>query len=168
MLEELADAYGTQWTTTMMFVAHSTLLILRTKSRSDISTNEQKKEWFLRLNPNGTFVLLLEAPVTTTKYELGRIPVIVDNQRATPFPVMETSAELLYLLNYADKDYRFGFADELEKSECIQWLFFWHGSGAPYQGNLGFFNRAAEKIPCMILLLSPRIKADELITSSCH
>ncbi|RQM05796.1 hypothetical protein DH86_00002105 [Scytalidium sp. 3C] len=58
-----------------------------------------------------------------------------------------TSAELLYLLKY-DKDYKFGFKDELEQSDLIQWLFFWHGSGAPYQGNLGYFRRAAEQSPC--------------------
>jgi glutathione S-transferase len=57
---------------------------------------------------------------------------------------METSAELLYLLKY-DKDYQFSFKDALEQSEAVQWLFFWHGSGAPYQGNLGFFRRAQEK-----------------------
>jgi glutathione S-transferase len=61
---------------------------------------------------------------------------------------METSAELLYLLKFADKNDEFGFKDELERSECLQWLFFWHGSGAPYQGNLGFFRRAAEQLPC--------------------
>jgi len=38
LLEELKDAYGTEWTTTLI----------------DIMTNEQKEEWFLRLNPNGT------------------------------------------------------------------------------------------------------------------
>jgi glutathione S-transferase len=37
LLEELKEAYGTEWTTTVI----------------DIMTNEQKKEWFLRLNPNG-------------------------------------------------------------------------------------------------------------------
>jgi len=115
MLEELAEAYGTEWTTTLI----------------NISTNEQKKEWFLRLNPN------------------GRIPVLVDNSQSPPFTVMETSAELLYLLKFADKDDKFGFTDELERSECLQWLFFWHGSGAPYQGQVGHFTRAApEKIPC--------------------
>ena len=36
-LEELKDAYGTEWTTTLI----------------NIITNEQKKDWFLRLNPNG-------------------------------------------------------------------------------------------------------------------
>lgn len=37
LLEELKDAYGTEWTTTLI----------------DIMTNEQKKDWFLRLDPNG-------------------------------------------------------------------------------------------------------------------
>ncbi|KUJ13386.1 glutathione S-transferase-like protein [Mollisia scopiformis] len=114
-LEELADVYGTEWTTTLI----------------NISTNEQKKDWFLRLNPN------------------GRIPVIVDNTVSPPFPVMETSAELLYLLKF-DKDNKFGFADELDQNELVQWLFFWHGSGAPYQGNLGFFKRASEQLPFAI------------------
>jgi glutathione S-transferase len=90
LLEELADTYHTQWTTTII----------------NISTNEQKKEWFLRLNPN------------------GRIPVLIDNSESPPFTVMETSAELLYLLKFADKDDKFGFKDELERNECLQWLFF--------------------------------------------
>ena len=37
LLEELKDAYGTEWTTTLI----------------NIMTNEQKKDWFLRLDPNG-------------------------------------------------------------------------------------------------------------------
>lgn len=41
LLEELKDVYGTQWTTTLI----------------DIMTNEQKKEWFLRLDPNGMLLL---------------------------------------------------------------------------------------------------------------
>ena len=92
LLEELAETYGTKWTTTLI----------------NISTNEQKKEWFLRLDPN------------------GRIPVLVDNSESPPFTVMETSAELLYLLKFADKDDKFGFKDELERNECLQWLFFWY------------------------------------------
>ena len=81
----------------------------------------QKSDWFLRLNPN------------------GRIPVLVDNTSASgdvPFPVMETSAELLYLEKKFDKNDVFGFKDELERSQALQWLFFWHGSGAPYQGQV--------------------------------
>ena len=82
---------------------------------SNIMTNEQKKDWFLRLNPN------------------GRIPVLLDHTQSPPFPVMETSAELLYLLKFADKDDIFGFKDELERSQALQWLFFWHGSGGMRQ-----------------------------------
>ncbi|KAF2996591.1 hypothetical protein E8E14_005453 [Neopestalotiopsis sp. 37M] len=113
-LEELAETYGTQWTQTLI----------------NIMTNEQKKEWFLRLNPN------------------GRIPVLIDNNQKPPFPVHETSAELLYLLKEVDKEDKFGFKDEFERNEALQWLFFWHGSGAPYQGQTNHFSRAApEKIP---------------------
>ena len=117
LLEELALIYGTSWTTTLI----------------DISTNEQKKDWYLRLNPN------------------GRIPTIVDNNKSRPFPVMETSAELLYLVEEFDKKGLFSFPGDAEQtSQMLQWLFFWHGSGAPYQGQLGFFSRASEKLPMAI------------------
>lgn len=86
LLEELAETYGTSWTTSLI----------------DISTNEQKKEWFLRLNPN------------------GRIPVLIDNHQSPPFTVHETSAELFYLLKFADKDDKFGFKDDLERNEALQ------------------------------------------------
>lgn len=116
-LEELALVYGTTWTTTLI----------------NIMTNEQKKDWFLRLDPN------------------GRIPIIIDNTQNPPFPVHETSAELLYLLKKYDKDDVFGFKDELERSQALQWLFFWHGSGAPYQGQLNHFGKfAKEKLPYAI------------------
>lgn len=102
---------------------------------SNIMTNEQKKDWFLRLNPN------------------GRIPILIDHTQSPPFPVMETSAELLYLLKFADKNDVFGFKDELERSQALQWLFFWHGSGAPYQGQVNHFAKfAKEKIPCAYTL----------------
>ncbi|KAF4306725.1 putative bnr asp-box repeat domain protein [Botryosphaeria dothidea] len=116
-LEELALVYGTTWTTTLI----------------NIMTNEQKKDWFLRLDPN------------------GRIPIIIDNTQSPPFPVHETSAELLYLLKKYDKDDVFGFKDELDRSQALQWLFFWHGSGAPYQGQLNHFGKfAQEKLPYAI------------------
>lgn len=63
---------------------------------------------------------------------------------------METSAELLYLLDW-DKRNIFGFDDRLNRSELQQYLFFWHGSGAPYQGNLGFFRRAKEQSACKLM-----------------
>ena len=56
----------------------------------------------------------------------------LDHTQSPPFTVMETSAELLYLLKFADKNDVFGFKDELERNQALQWLFFCHGSGAPY------------------------------------
>jgi len=92
-----------------------------------IGTNEQKKDWFLAINPN------------------GRIPVIIDNTVSPPFAIHETSAELVYLQSKFDKDNEFGFTDEQDKAELFTWLFFWHGSGAPYQGNTNYFLRHAER-----------------------
>ena len=135
MLEELHDVYGTEWTQTLMYKSPLSSSLYSTTSLthtpSNIMTNEQKKDWFLRLDPN------------------GRIPILVDHTQSPPFPVMETSAELLYLLKFADKNDVFGFKDELERSQALQWLFFWHGSGAPYQGQVNHFGKfAKEKIPC--------------------
>lgn len=73
--------------------------------------------------------------------------MIIDNAISPPHSVHETSAQLLYLLKF-DTENKFGFSDALEQSQLVQWLFFWHGSGAPYQGNLGFFRRAQEQSEC--------------------
>ncbi|CAD0097048.1 unnamed protein product [Aureobasidium mustum] len=117
LLEELALLYGVEWTTTII----------------NFAQNEQKEDWYLRLNPN------------------GRIPVIVDNtSKGNPFPVIETSAEMLYLAEKYDKDYALSFQDPLERSQMIQWLFFWHGSGAPPYGQLWYFGNAKEKLPAVI------------------
>lgn len=113
-LEELAAKYGTEWTYELI----------------NIQTNEQKKDWFLAINPN------------------GRIPVIIDNTVPAPnapFAVHETSAELVYLQNKFDKENEFNYSDDLGRAEVDTWLFFWHGSGAPYQGNTGYFTRAETK-----------------------
>ncbi|KAH8806002.1 glutathione S-transferase [Xylogone sp. PMI_703] len=115
ILEELADTYDVQWTTFLI----------------GISTKEQKKEWFLRLDPN------------------GRIPVLVNKQQSPPFPVMETSPQLWYLIDTLDSEHKFGFINALEQSQALQWMFFWHGGEAPYQGQVNHFLRAApEAIPC--------------------
>jgi len=109
LLEELKEAYGLQFTTTLI----------------DIDTDEQKRDWFLRLNLN------------------GRIPVIVDNNKTPPHPVMESTAELLYLVDRYDKDRLFSFATPVEQSELIQWLLFWQASGQPYQSQTIHFSRGA-------------------------
>jgi glutathione S-transferase len=74
----------------------------------------------------------------------------MDAAESPAFTVMESSAELLYLLKFDSRGI-FGSKDPLEESKVHQWLFFWHGSGAPYQGNLSFFRKAQEQNPCKSL-----------------
>ncbi|KAM3064919.1 hypothetical protein ACMFMG_011254 [Clarireedia jacksonii] len=52
--------------------------------------------------------------------------MLIDNTLTPPFPIMESSAELLYLikLHLFDKDNIFGFDNKREHSEAVQWLFF--------------------------------------------
>ena len=119
LLEELALAYGTQFTVTPI----------------NIFTNEQKKDWFLRLNPN------------------GKIPVLLDSTKSIESPkvVFESAAVLIYLAETYDKDFTFSFQDAEEKSELLQWLFFWHGNGGPIMGQMVFFGKfAKEKLPFAI------------------
>ncbi|KAI8460412.1 glutathione S-transferase [Phakopsora pachyrhizi] len=105
----------------------------------DISTNVQKTDEFLKLNPN------------------GRIPCLIDNKAqslynsSSPFTVMESAAILLYLAKKVDKDNIFGFSDDLERSEALQWLFFGMAGVGPMQGQLNHFGHyAPEKLPYAI------------------
>jgi glutathione S-transferase len=79
--------------------------------------------------------------------QLGRIPILVDNDQSPPHVVMESSAELLYLVNLADADNLFWFSDPIDQSEAFQWLIFWHASGQPNQGQYNFFRNNADRIP---------------------
>jgi len=98
----------------------------------DISKNTQKEPWFIKLNPN------------------GRIPVLVDRQRAN-FPVFETAAILLYLEQHYDTQLKFSFdpaTSPNDYSEMLQWIFFTHGGIGPMQGQANHFVRfAPEDIP---------------------
>ena len=58
----------------------------------------------------------------------GRIPVLVDNSQSPPFTVHETSAELFYLLKFADKQDKFGFSDDLERNQALQWTLYFSPS----------------------------------------
>jgi glutathione S-transferase len=89
----------------------------------NVRTNDQKKDWFLSSNPNGR-VVPHEALLHFCNQRQAKIPILVDNTKNPPFPVMETSAELLYLLKEYDAKDVFGF----KRSQCPQWLLFWHGS----------------------------------------
>ncbi|KAL7781005.1 glutathione S-transferase [Trichoderma afarasin] len=115
LLEELHDIYGLSWTTHLI----------------DLETDEQKKDWFLQLNPNG----IPEMPFTTSQ------------ALTTVVSIIESSAILIYLQENYDERNVFGFDSAHEKSQAIQWLFFWHSS-APVQGHARHFMKGTvEPIP---------------------
>ncbi|CED84930.1 Glutathione S-transferase [Phaffia rhodozyma] len=102
----------------------------------DIQKNEQKEEWFLKINPN------------------GRIPALVDPNRGD-HAVWESAAILLYLEKHYDPDHKFSFGDSADednfRSEILQWMFFVHGGIGPMQGQAVFFSKyAPEQIPYAI------------------
>jgi glutathione S-transferase len=71
----------------------------------DLSKDEQKQDWFTKINPN------------------GRISAIVDNSKSPPFPVFESGAIFLYLVDHYDEKHNFCFSEPLQHSKMVQWLF---------------------------------------------
>jgi GSH-dependent disulfide-bond oxidoreductase len=91
--------------------------------------NEQKEEWFLKINPN------------------GRIPAIIDHGN-DDFAVFESGAILMYL---AEKTGKLMPHDEKGRSRVMQWLMFQMGGIGPMMGQANvFFRYASEKIPYAI------------------
>jgi len=95
----------------------------------DFSKNEQKEEWFLKINPN------------------GRIPAIVDKSNNN-FRVFESGSIMLYLIDKYDKDHKLSFPHGTnEYYEMVSWLFFQNAGVGPMQGQANHFYRyAPEKI----------------------
>jgi GST-like protein len=90
-----------------------------------LGRNEQKEEWFLKLNPN------------------GRIPVIIDHDN-DGFVVFESGAILLYL---AEKTGKLLPSEPKARSQVLQWLMFQMGGVGPMMGQANVFYRyAPEKI----------------------
>ncbi|KAJ6072289.1 hypothetical protein N7467_010374 [Penicillium canescens] len=88
------------------------------------------------------------SPDPSRGVEGWRISVFIDNTGQQPFSVLESSAELLYLVEMVDKDHHFSFSISKEQSQMMQWLIFWHASGQPNQGQPNHFGRfAPEQIP---------------------
>ena len=95
----------------------------------DFSAEEQKEEWFLKINPN------------------GRIPAIIDHDN-NGLSVFESGAILLYL---ADKYNKLIPQDPTGRIKCIEWLMFQMGGLGPMQGQANVFGRYfEEKIPSAI------------------
>lgn len=85
----------------------------------DISTNVQKEDWFLKINPN------------------GRIPAIVDTEN-DDFAVFESGALMIYL---AEKTGKLLPSDVKGRSQVLQWLMFQMGGLGPMMGQANVFYR---------------------------
>lgn len=87
----------------------------------NFQVNEQKSDWYTKINPN------------------GRIPALVDHSR-NDFCVFESGAILLYL---AEKHKRFCGDNDLERSQIVQWIMFQMAGIAPMQSQANHFLRYA-------------------------
>jgi glutathione S-transferase len=95
----------------------------------NLLANEQKEDWYLKLNPN------------------GRIPAIVDRDN-DDFTVFESGAIMIYL---AEKTGRLIPTDANGRSRVIQWLMFQMGGIGPMMGQANvFFRYFPEKIQPVI------------------
>ena len=85
----------------------------------NLQAGDQKKEEFLKLNPN------------------GRIPVIVDKENNN-LPIMESGAQLIYL---AEKAGKLLPSETTARSKVMQWLMFQMGGIGPMMGQANVFFR---------------------------
>ncbi len=92
----------------------------------DMSKQEQKEPWFLKINPN------------------GRIPAMVDDG----FAIFESGAMMMYL---AEKTGMLMPTDAQGRSKVVQWLMFQMGGVGPMMGQANvFFRYFPEKIQPVI------------------
>ena len=109
-----------------VLIALEELGVEYTNVRVDFSTEEQKSEKFLKINPN------------------GRIPVLIDHD-VEDFVVIESGAILQYL---AEKHNLLQATDIKGRSEVNQWLMWQMGGLGPMFGQLMVFAAAFEnKMP---------------------
>ncbi|KAH9896997.1 glutathione S-transferase C-terminal-like protein [Cubamyces lactineus] len=98
----------------------------------DIHKGEHKGPEFTKINPN------------------GRLPALVDHSNGD-FTIWESDAILLYLVEKYDKEHKLSVAQEDEKFQLIQWLFFQASGQGPYFGQAVWFMRFhPEKVPSAI------------------
>jgi glutathione S-transferase len=100
----------------------------------DMSKNEQKEEWFLKMNPNGRIPTLLDPNNTATESE--------------GFPVMESLAIMLYLEKLYDDKHAFSWPDTDPKAQnyrslVLQWASWQMAGQGPMQGQANHFRMQA-------------------------
>lgn len=86
----------------------------------NILKGDQFQENFIKINPN------------------SKIPALVDPEgdMGKPLAIMESGAILMYL---AEKSGQFLPQDRVDKTRCLQWLFFQMGGVGPMFGQFGHF-----------------------------
>ncbi|CZT00353.1 related to glutathione S-transferase GstA [Rhynchosporium graminicola] len=101
----------------------------------EISKNQQKEEWYLKINPN------------------GRIPAILDRTesaegRSHKKRVFEGMAIMLYLCQKYDREYVISYPFDTDKYwEVVEWMTWMQSGIGPMQGQANHFYRyAPEKI----------------------
>jgi len=93
-----------------------------------LSKNEQKEEWFTKINPN------------------GRIPALIDHQEGD-LSMFESGAIMWYLATKYDPEHKLWPKDLKGQVETMSWLMFQMGGIGPMQGQANHFVRyAPEKI----------------------
>jgi glutathione S-transferase len=94
-----------------------------------MTENEQKEEWFLKINPN------------------GRIPALTDTLDGKQIRVFESGAMLQYLVDRYDKDHKLSFPHgSAEHWEMTSWLMWQMGGLGPMQGQANHFKRMLSPI----------------------
>jgi len=100
-------------------IALEELGLMYTVNELNLGANDQKKNSYLKLNPN------------------GKIPVIIDHDN-NDFVVFESGAILIYL---AEKTGKLLPLNEYDRSIAIQWLMFQMGGIGPMMGQANVFYR---------------------------
>ncbi|EMG48039.1 tpcF Glutathione S-transferase-like protein tpcF [Candida maltosa Xu316] len=108
----------------LLGIAYKTVVV-------DISKNDQKSDWYVKLNPN------------------GRIPAITDpNFEGGELTISQTGAILQYLADKYDTAHKFSYpAGTKEYYKTLEYLIFQVAENGPMQGQMGHFKFfAKEKI----------------------
>ncbi|KAI9656484.1 MAG: hypothetical protein M1821_004691 [Bathelium mastoideum] len=100
----------------------------------DMTKNEQKSDWFLRINPNGRIPALTDT----------RPPATVAEGKNEPIHLWESGSILLYLTTHYDPKHQLGFpVGTREWHDMVSWVFFQNAGLGPMQGQANHFVRYA-------------------------